>query len=106
MKFEIISFLATGGGGLNGLWENVRDNWMGPIFFAAVAFYAFTFLKDRAWMKLVTFLGIAAIVGVLLFAGDSILGKDSGLQKNVKDLAEDINVVDATYPITNLNILP
>lgn len=69
------------GGGLDSLKKTIIDNWLGPIFIVGVAAFALVFIKDRAWMKLIGFVGIAAVVGVLIFAGDSLFGSGKGLQK-------------------------
>lgn len=83
------------GTGLNRLWDNILKNWITPIFIAMVAIFALFFIKDRAWMKLIGFVGIAAIVGVLVFAGDDLFGgKNKGLTKTAKNLADDINTVN------------
>lgn len=80
--------------GLTDLWNTVLKNWVTPLFIAAVAVFAIMFIKDRAWMKLIGFVGIAAVVGVLVFAGGELFGsKDSGLTKVAKDAANQINTV-------------
>lgn len=76
--------------GLSELGNNLINNWIGPVFIVAVAAFAIIFIKDRAWMKLIGFVGIAAIVGVLVFAGGDLFGKDKGLQKVAKDQAGQI----------------
>ena len=70
--------------GLNELWTNILNNWVGPLFIAAVAVFAIVFIKDRAWMKLVSFVGIAAIVGVLVFFGKDMFGSSGTLTKAAK----------------------
>ena len=82
------------GAGLNELWDNVLSNWITPLYLAAVAIFAIVFLKDRAWMKLIGFVGIAAVVGVLVFAGGEIFGdKDKGLTGVAKKASDDINTI-------------
>lgn len=78
-------------GGLGGLWDTIRTNWLGPIFFAAVAIFAIIFIKDRAWMKLIAFVGIAAVVGVLIFAGEDMFGDSGTLSGTAENLAGQIN---------------
>lgn len=116
---ELLNYLATSGvnffgidslalvdlqaAGLSELWTKVLKNWITPLYIAAVAVFAIIFLKDRAWMKLIGFVGIAAVVGVLVFAGSEIFGgKNSGLTKVAKNAAKDINAVDGTA-LTGLN---
>lgn len=71
--------------GLETLYNDIISNWLGPLFFIAVAAFALMFIKDRAWMKLIGFVGIAAVVGVLIFAGGDLFGKDKGFTKVAKD---------------------
>lgn len=81
--------------GIGGLWTDVLKNWVTPLYVAAVAIFAIVFLKDRAWMKLIGFVGIAAVVGVLVFAGSDLFGsKDKGLTKVAKNAAGKINTID------------
>ena len=90
------------GAGLNELWDGVLENWITPLYVAAVAIFAIVFLKDRAWMKLLGFIGIAAVVGVLVFAGSDIFGnKDSGLTGVAKNAATDINTIVSPLSLTD-----
>ena len=73
--------------GLTELWTTVQTNWIQPLFLAAVAVFALMLAKDKAWMKLISFVGIAAVVGVLIFAGDSLFGKDGNLTTTAGTLA-------------------
>lgn len=83
--------------GLSGLWSTVLQNWITPLYIAAVAVFAIVFIKDRAWMKLISFVGIAAVVGVLVLAGAEIFGnKDSGLTGVAKNQAGQINSIVLT----------
>ena len=77
--------------GLGELSQNIIDNWIGPIFLVAIAAFAIVFIKDRAWMKLIGFVGIAAIVGVLIFAGDTFFGENGSLQGGAKDAGKSID---------------
>lgn len=81
--------------GLARLWGTVRDNWIAPLFIAMVAVFALFFIKDRAWMKLIGFVGIAAVVGVLVFAGDALFGRNGNLTKTAKTLSQDIQTVNS-----------
>lgn len=100
---ELLNLLATSGfvdmhaAGLTDLWKNILSNWITPLYIAAVAVFAIMFLKDRAWMKLIGFVGIAAVVGVLVFAGSEMFGnKNKGLTKVAKNAAKEINTVNGT----------
>lgn len=98
------TFLSTMvlGAGLTELWNDVLSGWVTPLYIAAVAIFAIVFLKDRAWMKLIGFVGIAAVVGVLVFAGGELFGnKDSGLTGVAKKAATNINTT--VNPLLNIN---
>lgn len=89
--------------GLVQFWEKILANWITPVYIAMVAVFALFFIKDRAWMKLIGFVGIAAVVGVLVFAGKDLFGaKDKGLTGTATKLAGDINTVDTTSGIVDL----
>lgn len=95
------SFVDMHAAGLTDLWRKVLTNWITPLYIAAVAVFAIIFLKDRAWMKLIGFVGIAAVVGVLVFAGSEIFGnKDKGLTGVAKKAAKDINAVNGPSLVT------
>lgn len=76
--------------GLQDLQNTIIDDWLGPIFIVGVAAFALIFIKDRAWMKLLGFVGIAAIVGVLIFAGEAFFGDGGTLTDVAKDTGETI----------------
>lgn len=89
--FNLVELQAAG---IADLWNNVLVNWITPLYVAAVAIFALMFLKDRAWMKLIGFVGIAAVVGVLVFAGSTMFGgEDTGLTKVAVDAAKEINTI-------------
>jgi len=77
--------------GLNELWNSLRSGWVTPIFIAAVAIFAIMFIKDRSWTKLIGFIGIAAIVGVLIFAGPALFGDGGALTGTAEKAAKQIN---------------
>ena len=85
--------------GLAGLQEKAINNWIGPAFLLGVAGISIIFIKDRAWMKLLGFLGIAAIVGMVIYFGSQLFGKDGNLTSGVKSLADDVNVVNVSPTI-------
>ncbi len=95
---DFLVAIPASGGGLTSLWSDVLANWIRPIFLAAVAVFAIIFIKDRAWMKLIAFVGIAAVVGVLIFAGDFFFGSaDGGLTGVAKNAAETINAITLPF---------
>lgn len=83
------------GSGLTTLQDTVINNWIQPIFLVAIAVFAIIFIKDRAWMKLIGFVGIAAVVSIPVFMGDTFFGSDGGLSQVASSAAEQINTVNA-----------
>lgn len=79
------------GGGLSGLWENLLQNWVGPIVIALVAIFAIKFIIDGAWMKLFSFVGIAIVVGLLVFGGSMLFGPDGAFTQSAKEVVQDLN---------------
>lgn len=80
--------LATG---LNALWTTILQGWVGPIFLAMIAIFAIMFIKDQAWMKLISFVGIAAVVAVLIYAGPTLFGDGGTFQSVAEDAATQVN---------------
>jgi asparagine N-glycosylation enzyme membrane subunit Stt3 len=78
------------GAGLNDLWNSVRDNWIGPVFFAAVAVGAFMFIKSQQITKLIMFLVVASLVGVLIFFGDALFGANGSLSRMFKGTSTNV----------------
>lgn len=76
--------------GLGNLQDTIINDWLGPIFIVGVAAFALIFIKDRAWMKLLGFVGIAAIVGVLIFAGDAFFGENGTLTGVAEETGQEI----------------
>jgi len=85
--------IAATDGGLNGLWDTVLGNWIQPIFLAMIAIFAIKFIKDRQWTALVTFIGIAAVVGVLVFGGESLFGSEGSLKGVAEEVAGEVNAI-------------
>lgn len=79
---------------LNGLGE-MKDaiiaDWIGPAFIIVVAVTAFIFLKNQQIRELIIFLLIAAVVAVLVFAGDLLFGSDGVLKKGVEEVVNAVN---------------
>lgn len=90
--------------GLANLWDMILKNWLTYIYVGAVAFFAVVFLKDRAWMKLIGFFGIAAVVGILIFGGKALFAGDGsgGTLTNIgKDAVGKINTIDTVTGVAS-----
>ena len=79
--------------GLNDLVNTVRENWIGPIFLIIVAGVSITFLIQRQIRNLLIFVGIAAVVGALIFFGENLFGSNGSLTKTASDGASKINAI-------------
>lgn len=82
--------MMLGSTGLTKLWEDAKESWIAPVFFCMVAIGAFMFIKQQAITKLILFLVVAAVVGVLIFGGDALFGKDGALKKMFQGTAEKV----------------
>lgn len=88
--------------GISGLWDTIKTNWVAPLFFAAIAIFALMFIKDKAWTKLLSFAGIAAVVGVLIFAGEGLFGNSGTTKKLVEKEAKKIKTATIVSPVSDL----
>lgn len=70
--------------GLGTLQETLVSNWIGPAFFIVVAGFAIKFIVSRQFRELAGFLGIAAIVALLIFNAGGLFGTD-GIFYNIAD---------------------
>lgn len=83
--------LVVAAGGLKKLQDTIINDWIGPVFILAVAAFGLMFIKDRSWRSILTFVAIAAIVGVLIFAGADFFASDGTLTRTAKNTAKDID---------------
>lgn len=60
--------------GLGALQKTLVSNWIGPAFFIIVAGVAIKFIVSRQFRELAGFLGIAAIVALLIFNAGGLFG--------------------------------
>lgn len=77
--------------GIGNLVSNIIDNWLGPAFLLFVAACAITFIKDREFRKLFSYVGIATVVALLIYAGNWLFGKDGKLKKVGENIVEQVN---------------
>lgn len=62
--------------GLGNLQGSLIKNWIGPAFFIVVAIFAIKFIISRQFRELAGFLGISAVVALLIFNGGSLFSQD------------------------------
>lgn len=92
---EQLSTVQIYGTGLSGLKDTVLNNWIQPIYLVAIAAFAIIFIKDRAWMKLIGFLGIAAVLAIPVFMGETFFGSDGKLSGVAEGAANQINTINS-----------
>lgn len=90
---NLIFAVGSGGGGLSDLYNKFIENWAGPAFLIIIAIVAIPMIKERQFRNLLIFLVFAAIIGVIVFYGGDIFGKDKGFTKATKDLVDGINTI-------------
>ena len=67
--------------GIGNLVSSIIDNWLGPAFLLFVAACAITF----------SYVGIATVVALLIYAGNWLFGKDGKLKKAGENIVEQVN---------------
>lgn len=72
------------GAGLGELQRNLVSNWIGPAFLIIVAGFAIKFIISRQFRELAGFLGIAALVALLVFSPEFLFG-ENGLFKSIAE---------------------
>lgn len=77
--------------GLSEIYTDLTSNWIGPAFLIAVAAFSLYFVKDRKFRELGAFLAIAAVVGVLVYAGSSLFGSGGTATKATTNLAKKVS---------------
>lgn len=83
---NITMFLADAG--LGSLQQTLISNWIGPAFFIVVAGFAIKFIISRQFRELAGFLGIAAVVALLVFNADGLFGTGGIFYKIAKAFSE------------------
>lgn len=93
---------AGSGEGLGPLVNSLINGWIGPVFLLIVAAIAVPFLKEKEYRKLFSFLGIVAIVALLVYAGNHFFGENGGITNTAKGIGDKVKTVNiARPPIAN-----
>lgn len=71
---DLLLMMAATDAGLGTLQANLVSNWIGPILFIVVAGISIKFIISRQFRELAGFLGIAAVVGLLVFNAGGLFG--------------------------------
>lgn len=83
-----MNLLYAAGKGLDGLYTEFINNWLGPIYLIAVAVFSVVFLKDRKFRELFSFIAIATVVALLIFFTKDFFGSKGKVTTNIKGAAE------------------
>lgn len=86
-------FAASGGGGLSDIYKKFVEDWAGPAFLIIIVVVAIPMIKERQFRNLLIFLVFAAVIGVIVFYGEDIFGKDKGITNATKGLVDSINTI-------------
>lgn len=88
--FIMDATMVMGSSGLSNIWENILRDWIRPVFLCAVAVGAFMFIKSQKITQLILFLVVAAIVGLLIFAGNDLFGPGGTFKNMFKNTADHV----------------
>lgn len=80
--------------GLQSLQNSLINDWIGPVFFIALAVGAIYFVVNREFRKLAVFAGIAVVVALFIFFGEEIFGSSGTLVDPSRRLVENVNLVN------------
>ena len=76
-------------GGLSGVVDDVRSNWIGPIFLIILMSMALFFAFKRQFREMVIFIAIAAVAGVLIYGGGVLFGQ-GGSAGSITNAAQNV----------------
>lgn len=79
------------GAGLSELYSTLVNDWLGPAYLITLAVFAIMFLKDREFRKLLSYVAIATIVAVLIFAGNALFGSNGSITRAAKNTATKVS---------------
>lgn len=98
----IINLLMSGG--LKNVQKTLVENWLGPAYIILVICIAIPMIKDRQIRNLIIFLVFAGVLGVVIFFGDDLFGKNGFFTKGAQEVigvkegsANVITLVDKDY---------
>lgn len=90
---DLLNLMTLIPGDFSGAFEKLKSGYLGPLFFIAIAVFALVFIKDRAWIKLVSFVGIAAIVSLFIFNSEAIFGSGGAANDVANDVVTSVNAI-------------
>lgn len=79
--------------GLQTLGQSLVRNWIAPVFLALIAGISIKFLIDRQFRELFTFIVIAMIVALFVYATPRLFGESGIFTKIGEDAAGQLNLI-------------
>lgn len=81
------------GAGFQSVYTSIVNDWLGPVYLLVVGVCAITFIKNQEFRKLLSYVGIATVVALLIYAGQFLFqGEDQGaLTKAGKGIVQKVN---------------
>lgn len=87
---NLLYLAASNIGGIGRLQTDIVSNWIGPAFLMAIGGISIKFVISRQFRELAGFLGIAAVVALLVFAPSTIFGPTGIFTKIAKAMSGSI----------------
>lgn len=84
--------------GLQSLQNSLINDWIGPVFFIALAVGAIYFVVNREFRKLAVFAGIAVVVALFIFFGEDLFGQNGQISGVGRRVVSDVNLVNPYLP--------
>lgn len=84
--------------GLQSLQNSLINDWIGPVFFIALAVGAIYFVVNREFRKLAVFAGIAVVVALFIFFGEDLFGARGNLTNSGKKITDSVNLISPYLP--------
>lgn len=98
---DTLMLVLASGAGLGNVQNNLVSNWIGPAFFIVIAGISIKFIMSRQFRELAGFIGIAAIVALLIFNAGGLFGTNgvfTDIAKSFSNLLSDGGSADGANP--------
>lgn len=76
---------------LNSVWSGLVEHYIGPAIIIIAGFFVIKFLVAKDLRGCLSFLALAIIVAIVVYAAPALLGQNSELVKNGGEIAKQIN---------------
>lgn len=103
LQIFIMNLILAEGKGLNSILDSFITDWAGPAYLIMVICIAIPMIKDRQFRALIIFLIFAAVLGVVIFFGKELFGKEGKATQGAKELIGVNTIVAENYVRMLLN---